>query len=133
MIAAAESAGLIGPSTPTASVSAIISQPVEEDGKNLSGGIAKAIAFARVFVRPAAELGMTLLFVLHLNDDSLVILDETTAHVDSNRQHNVRLGILFFSPPKRQQSHIRFFSHAFFPLSRETIKLFCLLHMNCNF
>lgn len=105
MIVAAESAGLIGPSTPTASVSAIISQPVEEDGKNLSGGIAKAIAFARVFVRPAAELGMTLLFVLHLNDDSLVILDETTAHVDSNRQHNVRLGILFFFP-RNANSHI---------------------------
>ena len=57
VVAAAEAAGLVGTATPPAMVQQLLSQRVEEDGKNLSGGIGKAIAFARVFVKPTADLG----------------------------------------------------------------------------
>jgi ABC-type multidrug transport system fused ATPase/permease subunit len=63
VVGAAEAAGLIGSATPPAMVQGLLQQRVEEDGKNLSGGIAKAIAFARIFVKPSAELGVSATFI----------------------------------------------------------------------
>lgn len=56
-MSAAVAAGLVGAATPPEMIRELLAQRVEEDGKNLSGGIGKAIAFARVFVKPTADLG----------------------------------------------------------------------------
>ena len=57
MIAAAESAGLLGPESPRELADALLAQAITEDAKNVSGGFAKAVAFARIFLRPKAQLG----------------------------------------------------------------------------
>ena len=59
---AAVAAGLVGAATPPEMIKELLAQRVEEDGKNLSGGIGKAIAFARIFVKPTADLSTARLF-----------------------------------------------------------------------
>ena len=62
VVTAAVAAGLVGAATPPEMIKELLAQRVEEDGKNLSGGIGKAIAFARIFVKPTADLGTARLF-----------------------------------------------------------------------